>query len=330
MPKAQQTSRYRHRVVIVDDSRTMQAILHQILSIRMGFEIVGIAGDGKTALAMIEELKPDLVTIDLQMPYIDGRALLNELAEYPAVRKVVISSLAVGNIALKASLEELGADACIAKEDISRHPEKFSATLAAIVAKPGNGRRTSSGSIRSVGSSALEGVRVTSAQGYPVPTDEWRRLEILRELDLANDNFDEPLDLLARHLAQTTSFACSTITFIDRTTQWVKASVGFDRGASSRAQAFCAYTICGDEPLVVNDAVLDARFKDMECVVDGPIRSYVGCPIVNAAGIKLGAVCLVDSKPRGITSAELVNLRSIARIAAELLELRRALVRQAA
>ena len=61
------------RVLIVDDAAFMRMMLRDILS-KNGFEIVGEAENGKIAVQMYEELKPDVVTMDITMPEMDGIA----------------------------------------------------------------------------------------------------------------------------------------------------------------------------------------------------------------------------------------------------------------
>ena len=317
--------RDRKRVVIVDDSRTMQALLEQVLSGHPGFEIVGIAADGRSAVAMIRDLCPDLVTIDLNMPYVDGRGLLDELKAFPAMHKVVISSHACGSLAIRASLEALGADACMSKDAIAQDARGFCQMLRSIVARPKPATRGASAALVSIGKAAEANAsdRPAVARRHPVPADEQLRLAALAALNLANDDVDHSLDLLTAHLGQTTSFPACTMTFIDRDTQWIKSAYGFARGATTRAAAFCNHTICGDGPFIVHDTKVDPRFSDMQPQGDGPmIRAYVGCPIVSRSGVRLGSICLLDTRPRHITAAELTNLRSIALIAAELIERR--------
>ena len=316
----------RKRAVIVDDSRTIQALLEQLLTVRLGFEIVGIAGDGRSGLSMIRRLKPDLVTIDLQMPYIDGQQLLRELQDLPDIYKVVLSANASSNLAVKAHLEDLGADACISKMDMSRDPGAFCSALLSVVCRSKANRKLRAAADSRVpdAASRLEHTRSTVVAGYPIPADERARLTALQTLRLANDDVDHQLDLLTAHMGKTTTFAACAMTFIDQDTQWIKSGHGLDRGSGPRAEAFCNYTICGDEPFIVEDAQADGRFSRSAFVLSGMIRSYVGCPIIGSSGIKLGALCLIDSKPRRVTIAELTNLRSIARIAAELIETRAA------
>lgn len=82
------------RVLIVDDSPKVRGELRQLLG-RLGWNIVGEAADGVEALDLAEELKPDLVTLDIIMPEMDGiecyRAL-RKLAQPP--RCLLISVLA--------------------------------------------------------------------------------------------------------------------------------------------------------------------------------------------------------------------------------------------
>lgn len=319
------------RVVIVDDSRTMQAVLEQLLTVRLRYEIVGVASDGQTAVSMIKRLRPDLVTIDLLLPYIDGRQLLDALQAFPEMKKVVISTAACENLAVKASLEKLEADGCVSKTRISQDPDNFCNLVAAIMRRPKKVRETVSP--LSMPLTALNRPSFAARSGglgaqgpitsYPLPTDESERLTALQILGLANDTADRRLDLLTEHLAKTTSYSACAMTFLDKDTQWIKSSVGVDRGFTARSDAICNYTICGDEPFIVTDTHTDARFAKLKTVISGAmIRSYVGYPIIQSSGIRLGALCLLDTRPRRVTIKELTNLRSIARIAADMVESR--------
>ena len=65
------------RVLVVDDSAYVRKVIKQMLSRSPFIEVVGAARDHSEALAMVEELNPDVVTLDLMMPGIDGFTVLD-------------------------------------------------------------------------------------------------------------------------------------------------------------------------------------------------------------------------------------------------------------
>ena len=67
-------------VLIVDDSRTSRRILKNILT-EIGYEVVGEASDGQSGYEKYIELKPDLVTLDITMPVLDGLGALEKIME---------------------------------------------------------------------------------------------------------------------------------------------------------------------------------------------------------------------------------------------------------
>ena len=78
------------RVLIVDDSAFARKVLRDVLQAVPGIEVVGIARDGLDALTKIEELDPDVVTLDLVMPNLDGLDTLRALASRPRPRVIVV------------------------------------------------------------------------------------------------------------------------------------------------------------------------------------------------------------------------------------------------
>lgn len=81
------------RVLVVDDSAFARKVMREILSMAPGIEVVGIARDGLDALEKIAELHPDVVTLDLVMPHLDGVGVLRELSAMPAPPRVVVVSM---------------------------------------------------------------------------------------------------------------------------------------------------------------------------------------------------------------------------------------------
>src|SRR5215216_2484357 len=98
------------RVLVVDDSAFMRRLITEMVESHSDFLVVGTASDGSDALGKIRALRPDIVTLDIEMPGIDGlTALASIMSEMP--RPVVMLSAAgseTGN-ALTIKALELGA-----------------------------------------------------------------------------------------------------------------------------------------------------------------------------------------------------------------------------
>ena len=81
------------RVVIVDDHPVVRQGLRTFLAVQEGIDVVGEAGDGAEAVAMVRTLTPDVVLLDLVMPGLDGVAAIAQLtAESPDTRVLVLTS----------------------------------------------------------------------------------------------------------------------------------------------------------------------------------------------------------------------------------------------
>lgn len=85
----------RRRVLIVDDSKTIRQLLSKILSSDPGLEVVGAAERPSIAERMIEELKPDVITLDIHMPEMSGVDLLSRYIKKYPIPTVMISSLSM-------------------------------------------------------------------------------------------------------------------------------------------------------------------------------------------------------------------------------------------
>lgn len=102
-------SRRRHRVLVVDDSAFARKVLREILAADPRLEVVGFARDGLDALEKIDELEPDVVTLDLVMPELDGVGVLQTLARRPKAPKVVIVTMTDAESALGVAALDAGA-----------------------------------------------------------------------------------------------------------------------------------------------------------------------------------------------------------------------------
>jgi two-component system chemotaxis response regulator CheB len=91
------------RVLVVDDSAYVRKTIRQILARSPFIEVVGIAGDGEEAFEMVKELHPDVVTLDLMMPGLDGLGfLIKQMASCPLPVVVVSTASDHHDLVLKA------------------------------------------------------------------------------------------------------------------------------------------------------------------------------------------------------------------------------------
>ena len=92
----------KHKVMIVDDSKMIIKLIQGFLE-TYNIEIVGTASDGKTAVNLFKQTDPDIVTLDITMPEMDGLTVLEEILKIKASAKVVVISALTDNAtALKA------------------------------------------------------------------------------------------------------------------------------------------------------------------------------------------------------------------------------------
>ncbi|MEQ8791226.1 MAG: chemotaxis response regulator protein-glutamate methylesterase [Pirellulaceae bacterium] len=84
------------RVLVVDDSALYRKIVRTILESSPGVQVVGTASNGRTAMELIREEKPDLVTLDLEMPQLDGLGVLRALRDESMCPGVIMLSAHTG------------------------------------------------------------------------------------------------------------------------------------------------------------------------------------------------------------------------------------------
>jgi two-component system chemotaxis response regulator CheB len=113
------------RVLVIDDSLTIRAILESILGRQADFEIVGMASDVEEAKQYLKEHQPDVITLDLALPGIDGMAFLEELAGGPHAPVVVVSSSTQDKSEKAIAAVKSGAVACFDKARLVNDAARF-------------------------------------------------------------------------------------------------------------------------------------------------------------------------------------------------------------
>jgi two-component system chemotaxis response regulator CheB len=116
------------RVLVVDDSALVRRVLSEELSRFKDIEVVGTAMDPYVARERIVELEPDVLTLDIEMPKMDGLSFLSKLMKHHPIPVVVVSSLAPENSETALRALRLGAVEVVPKPgsqytvpDVGRH-----------------------------------------------------------------------------------------------------------------------------------------------------------------------------------------------------------------
>jgi two-component system chemotaxis response regulator CheB len=99
----------RIRIAIVDDSAFMRHALGRLLSEVPDFEVVGAASDGREGLRLAAECRPDVITLDVEMPVLDGLGMLRRLMLENPTRAVMLSSRTTEDAQTTLDALELGA-----------------------------------------------------------------------------------------------------------------------------------------------------------------------------------------------------------------------------
>ena len=102
----------RFRVVVADDSKPMRETIVKVLA--PYFDVVGTAADGRTALEIIQQLKPDIAVLDMSMPFKTGIEIAAELKTSASEVKVVIISTHHDEVYIRAA-SDAGALAYVVK-----------------------------------------------------------------------------------------------------------------------------------------------------------------------------------------------------------------------
>lgn len=118
------------RVLVVDDSALMRKLIPQIIETDNSIHVVGTAMDGNFGLKKIEELKPQVITLDLEMPGMGGIDMLKEIMRRHRIPVIVVSSHTTRGASITLKALSLGAFDFVAKpRDVSSRMQEVAQEL---------------------------------------------------------------------------------------------------------------------------------------------------------------------------------------------------------
>jgi len=103
------------RILIADDHRIFRDGLRRLLEVEPDFEVVGEASDGRDAISLVREVKPDILLLDLSMPGVDGLEALRGISEQPGATRTLLLTAAIEKTELVTALQ-LGARGLVLKD----------------------------------------------------------------------------------------------------------------------------------------------------------------------------------------------------------------------
>ena len=107
------------------------------------------------------------------------------------------------------------------------------------------------------------------------------------------------------------------VTLVDKDRQWFKSHTGLpadlaEARCTSRDISLCGHVIANNEVLIVRDLARDPRFANNPFVKEHGLRFYAGVPLRGPNGFPIGALSILDTKPREMTRQEQELLKMIA------------------
>jgi phosphoribosyl 1,2-cyclic phosphodiesterase len=152
-------------------------------------------------------------------------------------------------------------------------------------------------------------------QTAPLPPDETRRLEALRQLAILDTGPEERFDRITQLACATFEVPIALVSLVDEGRQWFKSRQGIAANETPRDMAVCAHAILHDDVLQIPDAFEDPRFADNPLVLHDPrVRFYAGVPLTLLDGSRVGTLCVIDHRPRNLDEAQLERLRELAKL----------------
>ena len=156
-----------------------------------------------------------------------------------------------------------------------------------------------------------------------IPGNEADRMAAVRRYQILDTPPDGSFDRVTALAARRFGAPISIISIVDHDRIWFKSHHGLDVQQIGRDPGLCASAILSSEAHVLVDASTDVRSLANPLVAgDFGLRFYAGVPLETSDGFNLGTLCVIDKTPRPVDQAQIDDLKDLASLVVDQLELR--------
>jgi two-component sensor histidine kinase len=156
-----------------------------------------------------------------------------------------------------------------------------------------------------------------------IPPDESQRIEAVRRYEILDTPPDGSFDRITALAARRFNVPISIISIVDHDRIWFKSHHGLAINEIGRDPGLCASAILSKDPHILTDAAGDIRSLANPLVAgEFGLRFYVGVPLRTSDGHNLGTLCIIDKEARPIEKGDIEDLKDLASVVMDQLELR--------
>ncbi|MFC7538126.1 sensor histidine kinase [Sphingomonas sp. GCM10030256] len=155
-----------------------------------------------------------------------------------------------------------------------------------------------------------------------LPPNEAERMAAVRRYDILDSPPDGAFDRITALAARRFGVPIAIVSIVDEDRIWFKSHHGLPVKQIDREPGLCASAILGDTPYLIEDARTDPRSLANPLVAgEFGLRFYAAVPLTTSDGHNLGTLCVIDKEPRPVTQAQIEDLKDLASVVMDQLEL---------
>ena len=154
------------------------------------------------------------------------------------------------------------------------------------------------------------------------PPDEAKRMAAVRRYDILDTPPDGAFDRITALAARRFGVPIAIVSIVDEDRIWFKSHHGLPVEQIDREPGLCASAILGSDPYLLTDASIDPRSLANPLVAgEFGLRFYAGAPLTTSDGHNLGTLCVIDKQPRPIDERQIEDLKDLASVVMDQIEL---------